>query len=390
MAGPPGPVARVRHAVRTFLAERIGSGQAAPGDLVLIACSGGADSLALAAAAAFVAPRVGLRAGAVVVDHGLQPGSAEAAARAAAVCTQLGLAPSLVVPATPAGVALPGSAPDQSGPDEDKPDQDDPDQAAPNRGGPEARARRQRYHALEATRQDQRACAVVLGHTLDDQAETVLLALARGSGTRALAGMAPVRDRLWRPLLGITRTDTEAVCTAVDLPVWYDPTNAVDGPWQKATGGPLPRVALRHRVLPALTEALGPGVPAALARTAQLARDDADLLDVLADELRQRAQVVSGPDHVQLSIAALTDEPPALRRRVLHRAALAAGSTPGALAAVHVRALDSLLTDFRGQGPLHLPGALEAVRECGRLVLRAAPSARTGGGRPDSTVDQEK
>src|SRR5699024_7783128 len=104
-----------------------------------------------------------------------------------------------------------------------------------------------------------------------------------------LAGMAPVRDRLWRPLLDITRADTEAVCTALDLPVWHDPTNAVDGPWQKAAGGPLPRVALRHQVLPVLTEALGPGVPAALARTAQLARDDADLLDALADRLGQHA-----------------------------------------------------------------------------------------------------
>ena len=386
MAGPPGPVARVRHALRTFLSARLTAGEATSGDLVLIACSGGADSLALAAAAAFVAPKVGLRAGAVVVDHGLQPGSAEAAARAAAVCRQLGLAPSLVVPtlevaASPDGAPAPGSAPTPgSAPDRSRPDQ----------GGPEARARSQRYHALEVTRQDQRACAVVLGHTLDDQAETVLLALARGSGTRALAGMAPVRAALWRPLLDITRADTEAVCTALDLPVWHDPTNAVDGPWQKAAGGPLPRVALRHQVLPALTEALGPGVPAALARTAQLARDDADLLDALADRLGQHALVVSGPDQVQLSITALADEPPSLRRRVLHQAALTAGSPPGALAAVHVRALDALVTDFRGQGPLHLPGALEAVRECGRLVLRAAPSTRTGGGRPDSTVDQEK
>ncbi|WP_027286766.1 tRNA lysidine(34) synthetase TilS [Ruania albidiflava] len=370
MAGPPVPVAQLRHAVRTFLTDRIRDGQAAPGDLVLIACSGGADSLALAAAAAFATPKVGLRAGAVVVDHRLQPGSTAAAERAAAVCTELGLMPSIVVPATLDSAAAPESDSAQ--------------------GGPEARARALRYHALEATRQQQRACAVLLGHTRDDQAETVLLALARGSGTRALAGMAPVRERWWRPLLGSTRADTEGVCTALGLPVWYDPTNAVDGPWQKAAGGPLPRAALRHRVLPALTEALGPGVPAALARTAQLARDDADLLDVLADELRQRAQVVHGPDQVQLSITALTDQPPALRRRVLHQAALTAGSPPGALAAVHVCSLDQLVTDWRGQGPIHLPGALEAVREYGRLVLRAAPSARTGGGRPDPTVEQEK
>lgn len=372
MPGPPAPIARVRHALRTFLAARIAEGRAAPGDLVLVACSGGADSLALAAAAAFVAPRLGLRAGAVHVDHALQAGSDQVAERAVATCRALGLEPSLAVRATP-----PTAAPDQ--------------------GGPEARARHLRYTALEATRKQQRACAVVLGHTMDDQAETVLLALARGSGTRAVAGMAPVRDRLWRPLLGITRAETEATCAAAGLPVWHDPTNAIDGPWRTAAGRPLPRSAVRHRVLPALAEALGPGVGAALARTADLARDDADLLDELAEQAYQRL-VASDPERSTrrpgtapgLDVAALAEEPAALRRRVLRRAAVAAGSPPGALAAVHLRALDAMVTDWHGQGPVHLPGALEAVRQCGRLVLRAAPSSRTGGGRPDPTVDQEK
>lgn len=378
MAGPPGPVARVRYALRTFLTERLEAGQAAPGDLVLVACSGGPDSLALAAAAAFVAPRLGLRAGAVHVDHGLQPGSAQVAEQTVAACTALGLEPSLAVRPAPAdavpepsvaGTGLPTPPPEQ--------------------GGPEARARALRYTALEATRQEQRACAVVLGHTQDDQAETVLLALARGSGTRTIAGMAPVREAIWRPLLTITRADTEAMSALTDLPVWHDPTNALDGPWRSAAGDPLPRAAVRHRVLPAMREALGPGVAEALARTAMLARDDADLLDLLAEELAARAGTES-PGQLQLDAAVLAEAAPALRRRVLHQSALAAGCAAGTLGSVHVSRLEALVTDWHGQGPVHLPGGLEGVRECGRLVLRAAPSARTGGGRPDPTVDLEK
>lgn len=375
MAGPPGPIARVRYALRTFLTNRIEAGQAAPGDLVLVACSGGPDSLALAAATAFVAPRLGLRAGAVHVDHGLQPGSAQVAAQTVAGCTALGLDPVLSV--RPAYAA---EAPEHA---------TGAPPAVPEPGGPEAGARTLRYTALEATRQEQRACAVVLAHTEDDQAETVLLALARGSGTRAVAGMAPVREQWWRPLLGVTRADTVAMCELAELAAWHDPTNAVDGPWRTAAGGPLPRSAIRHRVLPALQEALGPGVREALARTAALARADADYLDSLAEELAGRA-VELAPEQVRLDLALLAEASPALRSRVLHRAALTAGCPAGALGSVHVGRLEALVTAWRGQGPIHLPGGLEGVRECGRLVLRAAPSAQTGGERPDPTLDLEK
>ncbi|WP_147915955.1 ATP-binding protein [Ruania zhangjianzhongii] len=384
MAGPPGPIARVRYAVRTFLTDRIESGEVAPGDLVLVACSGGPDSLALAAATAFVAPRLGLRAGAVHVDHGLQPESAQVAEQTVAACTALGLEPSLSVrpphPDAPPGPGVTGQ-PATGAPA--------PATGPPEPGGPEARARSLRYTALEAVRQEQRACAVVLGHTEDDQAETVLLALARGSGIRAVSGMAPVRQRLWRPLLTITRADTEQMCRLAELPAWQDPTNALDGPWRTAAGDPLPRSAIRHRVLPVLQEVLGPGVRAALARTAALARDDADHLDVLAEELAARA-IDHPPEQVRLDAAVLAQAPSALRSRVLHQAALRAGCPAGALASVHVGQLEALVIDWHGQGAVHLPGGLEGVRECGRLVLRAAPSARTGGGRPDPTVDLEK
>src|SRR5260370_22215190 len=177
--GPGVAVAEVRNAVRACL------GDLAAGDLVLVACSGGADSLALAAATAFVAPRLGLRAGGVTVDHGLQPGSGERAGRVAALLSKLGLDPVRSGAVTAAGSAA----------------------------GPEAAARAARYCALDVTAIQHGAAAVLLGHTLDDQAETVLLGLARGSGGRSLAGMPPRRHPYRRPLLAVRRATTSPACS---------------------------------------------------------------------------------------------------------------------------------------------------------------------------------
>ncbi|WP_454041001.1 tRNA lysidine(34) synthetase TilS [Cellulosimicrobium sp. Marseille-Q8652] len=356
MGGPAPVVADARRAVRAALAGL------AEGDLVLVACSGGADSTALAAATAFVAPRAGLRAGAVVVDHGLQEGSAEVAAAAAARCRELGLDPVEV-----RRVVVPVSG-----------------------AGPEADARDARYAALDAAANARGAVAVLLGHTLDDQAETVLLGLARGAGARSLAGMAPRRGVLRRPFLGLRRADTEAVCRALGLGWWDDPTNDVPG-------GPGPRVAgpasrpghgaplrsrVRAAVVPALVEVLGPGAVPGLARTADLLRDDADLLDALAADLLDRALVVPDADPagtvVELDPAALSAAHPALRRRALRAAALRAGCPASDLFAVHVDALDALVVAWRGQGPVHLPGDLRGHRSCGRLALGPpGPTLRT-------------
>lgn len=333
MGGPDPAVAAVRCAVRVELADL------APGSLVLVACSGGADSLALAAGTAFVASRRRLRAGAVVVDHAIQPGSADVAAAASAACRGLGLDPVTVVAVE---VGLTGS-------------------------GPEAAARDARYRALQDSADRLGASAVLLGHTRDDQAETVLLGLARGSGPRSLAGMAPRRGVLRRPFLELDRSSTERACTALGLNPWRDPTNH---------DPQLLRARIRTRTMPALEADLGPGVVAALSRTAALLREDADALDSMAADLLDRAELNNGAlgrvalDQVALDPVVLAAAPAALRRRVLLMAARRAGSPGGSLRRSHALALDALVVTWSGQGAVPLPGSVEGVRACGRLVFR--------------------
>ncbi|MDQ1659764.1 MAG: tRNA(Ile)-lysidine synthase [Cryptosporangiaceae bacterium] len=314
MAGPAPEVAAVRAAVRRALADLPAAA------LVLVACSGGADSLALAAATSFVAPRYGLVPGLLTVDHDLQDGSAE---RAADVADWAGeLFGQVEILRVHVGTA----------------------------GGPEAAARSARYEALGAAADRLGAAAVLLGHTEDDQAETVLLALARGSGARSLAGMAAVRGVYRRPLLELPRAVVRAA--AEGLPVWEDPHNTD------------PRFA-RSRVralLPALTEAAGPGAIAGLARSARQLRADADLLTALAAEVLVKATVDG-----ELEVAVLAAEPAALRTRALHAWALELGSPGGALSSRHVTALDALVTGWRGQGPAYLPSGIVVERSGGRL-----------------------
>ena len=252
--GPHPAVAQARAGVRRCL------GDLEPGDLVLAACSGGADSLALAAALAHAAPRLGLRCGGVTVDHGLQDGSDAQAARVAATLGAMGLDPVRRVRVTVDG--LPGA------------------------GGPEAAARQARYTALDQVAHETGAAVVLLGHTLDDQAETVLLGLARGSGTRALAGMPARRGRFRRPLLGLSRATLREACLAQRLDPWDDPHN----------GDPsFARVRVRHQVLPALEEALGPGIAGALARSAAQLSADCEALDAIARGEAWRIQPAVSP-----------------------------------------------------------------------------------------------
>jgi len=341
--GPPPAVAEVRWAVRRGL-----DGLAA-GDLVLAACSGGADSLALAAALAHEAPRRGLRAGGVTVDHGLQPGSAERARRVAAVLAGLGLDPVEAVPVTVA--------------------------AGPGAGGPEAAARGARYQALDEVARRTGARAILLGHSLDDQAETVLLGLARGSGARSLGGMPARRGHYRRPLLGVRRATLRAACDAAGLQPWDDPQNCDPA---------FTRARVRHQALPALEAALGPGVAQALARTAGQLRSDAEALDEWA---AGQAPLMRDPDGGWRADALRAAEP-ALRTRLLRTAAIEAGCPPGSLTAGHVEALDALVTGWHGQRWTTLPGGVRAMLRCGRLIFAAAAGhpPRPGGDGPGSRL----
>ncbi len=312
MSGPHPAVAEVRRAVRAGL-----DGVDGP---VVVACSGGADSLALAAAVAF-ARRRGPVAGLVTVDHGLQDGSAERARAVAVLGAELGLRPVTVRRVEVTGLP----------------------------GGPEAAARTARRTALLAAADELApGTPVLLGHTLDDQAETVLLGLGRGSGPRSIAGMRPVDGRWRRPLLDVRRETTHAACAALGLPVWDDPHNA-DARYRRAR--------LRHEVLPLLEDVLAGGVAGALARTAAQLRNDLDALEALTPDTDD--------------VAALAALPAALRTRALKRWAESAGAEP--LGAVHVAELDRLVADWHGQGPVELPGGLRVRRVSGRLTADPRP-----------------
>jgi len=310
-------IADTRRAVRAVL----------PADgLVLVALSGGPDSLALAAATAFEAAG---RAGAVIVDHGLQAGSAEVASQAATAARDLGLDPVLVVRV-------------EVGAD----------------GGPEAAARAARYRALSEAAASAGASAVLLGHTLDDQAETVLLGLARGSGATSLQGMEQVSGLYRRPLLGIRRSVTEQACADAGLTPWNDPQNLDPA---------FTRVRVRNAVLPLLEAELGPGIAEALARTADQLREDASALDHFAEEIVEELADIAEAG-ISLPVSALASNPPALRQRLIRLAVQ--GEFHLALSRQHTLEVARLVTDWHGQGPLDLPG-LTVKREGGLIVFSA-------------------
>ncbi|HUC59263.1 MAG TPA: tRNA lysidine(34) synthetase TilS [Streptosporangiaceae bacterium] len=296
-----------------------------PAALVLAGCSGGPDSLALAAALAFEAAGLGLRAGMITVDHGLQACSKEQAARTAAVAERLGLDPAMTVSVTvTAG------------------------------GGPEAAARHARYMAFESAMAQTGARALLLGHTMDDQAETVLLGLARGSGARSIAGMGAVTGHYLRPFLGLRREQTIAACAALGLSPWHDPQNRDET---------FRRIRVRERILPLMEELIGPGVTESLARTADRLRADADLLDSVAAEHAARL-LRSGE---ALAVGDLAGLPEAIRTRLLRLAALGAGVPAGSLSSVHIAGLEALVTNWHGQRGVDLPGAVRCERRYGRL-----------------------
>lgn len=277
-----------------------------PAGPVVLGCSGGADSMAMALGARWAASRCGAHVHCVVVDHGLQASSDEVADAVVDLLTAEGMSAETrrVTVATDGG------------------------------GGPEAAARDARLEILASD-----GNPVLLGHTLDDQAESVLLGLLRGSGARSLAGMARVRGPFLRPLLELRRATTEAACREWGVPAWQDPHNLDDR---------FRRVRARGHLVD-LSGALGQDVAPALARSATLARMDADLLDQLA------ADALSGLDLTDgLPVQTVEGLPDALRLRVVRDWLAALGTPPVSMA--HVMAVDALITGWRGQGPVDVPG----------------------------------
>ena len=313
----------LRNAVRPFL-ENLTAG-----DCALVAVSGGADSLALAYALIKESPDLAITLIGVTVDHQLQSGSTDQAKKVQAVLKEMGYQEVLIEKVT-----------------------------VEEKSGLEADARTARYAALDSVAHAFGATQIFLGHTRDDQAETVLLGLARGSGTRSLSGMAVVNGKYARPFLQLTRTQTVAACHEVKLEPWNDPHNG---------NTEFSRVRVRTEVLPMMEEKIGPGIAAALSRSASILRDDADALDAIAhDEISQS-------DLSSLDCEHLATLARAIRSRVLRAAIYAAGAPSGSITADHLASVEALVTSWHGQGALSLPGGVKVERISGRLSLLAQP-----------------
>ena len=325
----PGALAELRAAVTRFAGEHT-----LRDSEWCVALSGGPDSLALTAAAAALRPTTAL-----IVDHRLQQDSAEVARTARAQALTVGCVAARILRVEVGAV-----------------------------GGPEAAARSARYAALDEARA---GAAVLLAHTLDDQAETVLLGLGRGSGPRSIAGMRSYDPPWGRPLLGVRRAVTAAACAELQLTPWSDPHN---------TDARFTRVRLRTEVLPLLEDVLGGGVAEALARTADALRADGEVLDVLAAQVLDRARRADG-----LAVSELIEVAPAVRRRVL-RAWLLTGGARG-LTERHIRGVEALVSAWHGQGGVAVPGSrpghrLFARRGAGTLTLHIEPVRRTASAGP--------
>lgn len=346
MPGPHPAVALTRLAVRHAL--RIAFADVRRERRVVAGVSGGADSLALAAALAFEAPKQSTEVAVVIVDHGLQAGSRDVAERARSTCIDhIGLSPERV---RAVEVSVDDGHPD----------------------GLEAAARAARHTALRQVAHEVGAQRIALGHTADDQAEQVLLGLMRGSGTTALAGMRPDRDALLRPFLygsdvvpggPIAREHTESACTALALEPWHDPHN---------DNRAFARVRARQALADLERDLAAPTLRRSLFRSAASAGRDADLLARLTDEALARATGTSDERQWPTTwpVEALTALDPALRIRALRRLLVLHGARASELAQHHLLDVERLLVGWRGQGPIDVPGSVEVSRVGGEVVIR--------------------
>ena len=290
---------------------------------ILFGCSGGTDSMALALALFIESENKNIIP--VVVDHDLQPGSAQTTLNTIERLKRIGFKQ---IETAKAQVVL--------------------------TDGLEASARRARYQIFNQFIDAYNAKYFLLAHTLNDQAENVLLGLARGSGTRSLSGMAAQNNKFVRPLLKISRATTHAACIEGGVDIWEDPHNSD----QRFT-----RVRVRQNILPIIEENLGPKIIEALARSSDLLRDDADALDSFANEFFDQV------DKLNLEVNDLVRLPKAIRTRVLRLAIYNAGAPAGSLSAEHISGVESLISEWHGQKEVALPGNVKVFRNSGRIIL---------------------
>ena len=290
---------------------------------VLFGCSGGADSMALAVA--LFMESLNTKVIPIVIDHGLQEGSAQITSQTIERLKQIGFTQ---VESARAQVTM--------------------------TDGLEASARRARYQLFNQFIETYQPKYFLLAHTLNDQAENVLLGLARGSGARSLSGMAVKNNIFVRPLLKISRELTTAACSEARIEIWSDPHNE---------DLRFTRVRVRKNLLPIIEDNLGPGITEALVRSADLLRDDADALDGFAAEYFNQA------DPFNLEVKELERLPKAITTRVLRLAIYKAGAPAGSLSAEHIAAAQALISDWHGQKEVSLPGNVKLLRNSGRITL---------------------
>ncbi len=311
-----------------------------PGSTVVAAVSGGADSVALLRLLHALAPGRGWSLVVATLDHGMRGEHGAADRRFVEE-----LAGALELPCASERKSLP------RGP----------------RRGLEEPAREARHAFLRDVAGTHGASAITLGHTLDDQAETVLLRLGRGAGRTGISSMARWRPPLWRPLLGVRRARLRAFLARIGQKFRQDETNE----HRDAR-----RNRIRHEVLPALEAALGPAAPRALARYAEIAREEDSLLDTLAEPHRPRLQLREDGS-VAFERRPLANLPSPLLRRILRRVLIEWNAAPRGFGERSWRALEDLVL-ARGHGrELHLPGRCRAIRERDWIVLVRDPGGPT-------------
>lgn len=292
------------------------------GDYVLVGCSGGADSLALVWTTSVVGKRLELKVGAIIVDHQLFPESNDVALNAKKQCEELGIQEVIIKKVN----------------------------VEHNHEGLEAAARIARYEAFENVLHETNAQAILLAHTQDDQAETVLMRLTRGSGAKSLSGMAQVSRKYLRPFLHLRKKLVHDSLDLIGLKAWQDPAN---------TDHQFLRVKVRHELMPKIIEVLGESAISSLDKTSQLLRLDNQALEELAQQFFESQKDVKTNG---LEISELEKLPEAIRTRVLRIFAIASGVHPGPFSFEHIEAIDALVKNWHGQGNVDLPGFIQATR----------------------------